>query len=337
MNPTRWANAGWLGLGAVTVPALILGLVTDNGAWDDFWKSYILPPAAIFRKEQSADSTCSLCFFFKSEEEFRFFWASMLVALVVLVGIYSIGMRLGRTYFWPLVVIAATWGLTLACIILPKKLFGHYMLLLIPSTTLFIGFAIFTAVSQSGLMVHSARQLSPRLIFWLRFSVALMVGLQVFRIPVHIYFYRNAFRNPRLLTAQPDPSIVARYILKICQPGDTLSVWGWEPKYYLETGLMPATRDAISHRIISPGPLREYFRKRYLDDLRKSPPTVFVDAVADGNFIWYWTMKDSRHECFPELNEFIETNYILWCDIGLGRPEYPVRIYIAKTRAVPVP
>jgi hypothetical protein len=276
-------------------------------------------------------------FFSKFSEDFRFFWASAGVALAVLVGIYSFGTRLVRKIFWPLVVVTVAWALTLACVLLPGKLFMHYLLLLVPDTTMFVGLVILTAISQSELIKDSGKRISPGSISWLKFSAVLIVGLQVFRIPVHIYNYKDAFRDPHALSVRPGMSLVAQRVLKVSRPGDTLSVWGWEPKYYLETGLIPATREVHCHRIISPGPLREYFRKRYLDDLRKNPPTVFIDAVADGNFIWHWKLEDNRHESFPELNEFIEKNYTLWDSICLGRPQYPVRIYIAKERATAVP
>ena len=49
--------------------------------------------------------------------------------------------------------------------------------------------------------------------------------------------------------------------VSLSEPGDTLSVWGWMPSFYVETGLKPATRDTIGHYIISPGPYQDYFQE----------------------------------------------------------------------------
>jgi len=116
--------------------------------------------------------------------------------------------------------------------------------------------------------------------------------------------------------------------------GDTLSVWGWAPEYNVETGLMPATRDAIGHYVISESPPRNYFRNRYLNDLAKNRPALFIDAVSEKNFHWTWSL-DQTHESFPELDKFIEDNYALWQSIpetNQVRQGRPVRIYVLKER-----
>jgi len=51
------------------------------------------------------------------------------------------------------------------------------------------------------------------------------------------------------------------------------------------TGLSPATRDACSHYLMSPGPYQGYFRNRYLGDLEQSRPVSIRYAVARGAFL----------------------------------------------------
>jgi len=110
-----------------------------------------------------------------------------------------------------------------------------------------------------------------------------------------------------------------------------MSVWGWVPAYYVETGLSPATRDAVSHYLMSPGPYQSYFRNRYLEDLEQARPVAFVDAVARGAFLGP-SGKAEKHEGFPELARFIDENYSLWVDIKLVEGDSPVRLYLLKDR-----
>ncbi len=110
-----------------------------------------------------------------------------------------------------------------------------------------------------------------------------------------------------------------------------MSIWGWQPKLYVLTGVIPATRDSISHYVVSGGPYQSYFRSRYLGDLAKSRPPIFVDTIANGAWLWHsWSDKDA-HESFPELDKFINENYVLWADnTRLSRA--PARIYVLKER-----
>ncbi|MDB6111082.1 MAG: hypothetical protein JWR69_2832, partial [Pedosphaera sp.] len=75
-----------------------------------------------------------------------------------------------------------------------------------------------------------------------------------------------------------------------------------------------------------------YFRKRYLTDLSRSRPAVFIDAVAAGAFIWFWQGTE-KHETFPELANFIDANYTLCKSIQIEPDGAPVRIYLLKQRA----
>ena len=108
------------------------------------------------------------------------------------------------------------------------------------------------------------------------------------------------------------------------------------PSYYVETGLIPATRDAIGHFIIERGQYQDYYRQRYLGDLKRSPPAFFIDAMAAGVFVWKWPdFKFRRHESFPELAEFVDENYTLWLTVHVvteDGPGLPVRIYVKKSR-----
>lgn len=105
------------------------------------------------------------------------------------------------------------------------------------------------------------------------------------------------------------PDVVAA-LLSVTRPGDTMSVWGFMPDYYVVTGAGDATENAHTPFQILDGPYRGYFRDRYLGELRKAPPNVFVDAVGPDSFMF----QDSQREgiaSFSALASFVAANYCL--------------------------
>ncbi len=117
--------------------------------------------------------------------------------------------------------------------------------------------------------------------------------------------------------------------MKQTRPIKSLAIWGWEPGVYVLTGTPPATRDAIGHFVISNGPLQSYFRKRFVGDLREGKPDLFVDSVARGAFMWYWSERDG-YESDPELKSFIEQNYVLVGELPLTARARPVRFFARR-------
>ena len=120
-------------------------------------------------------------------------------------------------------------------------------------------------------------------------------------------------------------SEVSREILHHASLGECLGMWGWMPVFWVETGLLQATRDGQTSRQIEPHPRRDYYRARFLQDLVRSRPPVFVDAVGPGNFGYEDRVQDA-HETFPELRAYIADNYHLVGDIEGSR------IYVRNDR-----
>jgi hypothetical protein len=114
---------------------------------------------------------------------------------------------------------------------------------------------------------------------------------------------------------------VARY----AKPGDPIAVWGHASEYYVQTRTIMAARDADTPHLFYPDPYRDYFRQRYMLDIKKSKPVVFVDAAAPRSF----AMRDRAsqgHEAFAELAAYIREEYELKEDVE------GIRIYVAKAR-----
>jgi hypothetical protein len=119
-------------------------------------------------------------------------------------------------------------------------------------------------------------------------------------------------------------SAVAMAISKYAKRGDPICVWGWASEYYVQTGAYPATHELEVEYFIRPGPYNR-FRPRYMSDIKRNKPVVFVDAVSMDAF--YFTDRATQgHEIFPELAAYIQDNYVLKEEVS------GVRIYVVKAR-----
>ncbi|MBU0480963.1 MAG: hypothetical protein KKG47_07665 [Proteobacteria bacterium] len=127
-----------------------------------------------------------------------------------------------------------------------------------------------------------------------------------------------------------EQSEAARVISQFASsPDDWLAVWGWYSVLNVETGLPSATRENHSLSLHSPlSPYRDQFEKKYVDDLRRFRPIIFVDSkvMNCGPFVPFQYM--------PLLNRYIEDNYVFFRTVP-GSAYWdlePVDIYIRKDR-----
>jgi hypothetical protein len=345
-------GAAVLCLGAAVMPGLILGAVAAGGAFADFWKSYILASVAYAGQERLPSKLKSVWYLFAAPSDFRYFTLGVLALIAVALGAtHALRQPVEDRLRRPLVVIVAQCLLTLACIATAGKTFLHYTLLLVPPLGLLPGLAWFAAkeapgardsreidrtraTRSNGDIVSSvgsrpiAPSSAPPPAASRRLSLAIVFALQAVMAARYIHAVET-----RVLPRGPAPvSHVARHILSVREPGDQLSVWGWVPAYHVETGLIPATRDAVGHFVVSAGPYQDYFRRRHLADLERSRPVFFVDAVATGMFGWGWGDGD-KHESFPALARFVSENYRLWKSVPSTEEGTPVRIYRLEPQA----
>lgn len=200
----------------------------------------------------------------------------------------------------------------------PGRTSQHYLQFLVLPTAIFLGTLYGGLLSRPG-----ASRLTRGA--WLAVFLVLGVGVQV------QYFHADHGR-PHFgeLRTAPDfaHSAVARSLQPYVRPGDTLSVWGWACRYYVELQLPQATREGHTERQITPGPLREYYRTRYLADLREGLPPFFLDSVGPDGFA-FKARENEGHETFPELGEFIAAHYRLVADLE------STRIYVRLDRLAP--
>ena len=229
----------------------------------------------------------------------------------------------------PLIIVVGYLIVALVCLIIAGKKFEHYCLLFVPALALFFGFSVIALKSAFDEQAQGWKRFISGALLWpAAYVFFLFVPIRALRS----YVYFIGTENP-----VHEPSPVASSALGARQIGDTLSVWGWVPSYYVETGIPPATFNAVTFGESEPGILQGYYRKHYLDEIRKSRPAIFIDAVADGAFKhWNENAIVPTHESFPELAKFIDENYVLWSSIRITNvppSATPVRLYILNERA----
>ena len=122
-------------------------------------------------------------------------------------------------------------------------------------------------------------------------------------------------------------SEVAKKILEYARPDDMLVVWGWACRYYVETQLAEGTAENHTERCIYEHPMKPNYRKRFIADMLRNRPAVFIDAVGK-NSVWVQDTTTQGHQNFPELKDFIASNYTLKATVD------EVKIYILNERSV---
>ncbi|AKD55427.1 hypothetical protein [Spirosoma radiotolerans] len=126
---------------------------------------------------------------------------------------------------------------------------------------------------------------------------------------------------------QPIPvSPISKKILSYTRPGDDLTLWGWFPAYHIETQLSQATADNITFRVLMPGPQQQRHQARFLEDLKRHRPAVFVDLVNRTHSFWFLNPDVFGHEQVVPIGTYIQTHYQHVATIN------DERVYVRKDR-----
>jgi hypothetical protein len=291
---------------ALAPTLLVLATTLASGQLEHAWRRYFLHNLLYV---QVTDQTVA-------EAVERMFGMALLDGrFPLLLGTAAVGLLAAIVYFVGrrvrppvLFVIGALLCLAAAfAVIVPRREFLHYLLLLPVPIALLLGGAVGGWWTQPG--SAGARRLIACLLLA---AGALPPVVTRCRQPLPDIYGNFAYHwaHPR--------SPVAMVVRALSGGHGPLGVWGWATHLYVEAGLRQATRDPHSVWDIIATPQRDYHRAIYLEDLRRSAPAVFVDAVGPGAFC-FEHRSQSAHEIFPELAEYVRDNYLLVRDVGEAR------------------
>ena len=311
--------------GLWVVPLGFAATFSMTEVWEDFWISYLRQNAAYTGDGWSglSEALAGVWPFLMSSRAF----GSLAVAAVGVAAVWGLRRAVFRSPSRRALGLLAAFVVATAPVCVSTRHYQHYLLFLVMPLTLLAGAVVATQWQiAEGVPVGRAARRRWLVGGLLALTVAPQVAIKVL------------IGNPYLAEiapgrCQPILGPVAREILRLTVPGDCLVVWGWWAEPYVQTGLPQGTREAISPFQIIAGPEQAYHRRRYLDDLRKNQPRVFVDAVAPAPGVTdFFDRRRFGHETFPALRELIAHDYELAAEIE------GVRIYRRRSaRNQPIP
>ena len=324
-------------LGALLFSVLVILYLTMFSLYEVFWKAYIQQNLLFYSSQslhgaEDANVTLRQQFivFVKliitGPKDTRFLFG--LTAIILLTGTPFLIRKRGYLnpnksqpdtfifVYYSLAFLAAS----IYSIVKPGNLFEHYLLFLIVPSGFLIG--VFLGEIEKFLQSPELTRQNLKLSF-LTVAVATIVASSCLQVVTSVKAGNDYIRHRRHY-AENYGSPLAKTILKYASAGELMAIWGWTPTLYVDTGLIQATRDGASVWQIKPGPLQDYFVKRYAGDLLKSNASLFVDAVAPGMF-FFQDRQRQGHEVFPEIANIIKNNYKFVDEVG------GVRLYL-KTR-----
>lgn len=296
---------------------LFLAMALGTGQVSHFFESYVLNNIAYATGGQTMRTALlgmwpalSLTWSFPS-----FLVAvSTLTAAGVTLGLISL--RPPSGFFWSALVAVVA---AIVAILFPGQSFNHYLLFLILP-----GSWLAAAAAQSAWDAHpSHRNL---------FIPLALIPVLGFPTAARLLAAHPLAFTPVPETASPLELGIARVVSQFAEPGDKLAVWGWAPRIHVDSRLPQATRDGNCFRQIHPSPQRDtYYFPRFMEDIRRSRPAVFVDAVGPG-LLFFSNRADAGHETFPTLKEYVSQHYTFLTD-AYGARVYARRDLIASRTA----
>ncbi len=330
----RWLLCGFLTAGGFTVPAVILAGTALGGVFNNFWQSYVVMNIGYASNSAPLGaflaSLPSLSF---SMREFVTIFEGMIIAGLTGLGWVTVAGGWRNADRRGIAIMGASSAVMVSALfssVAPCRQFPHYfMLSVLPLAAWAYSCCAIRPVRDEG--SNAPREFAPGLLaMWAAVGIALqmadfIVSRAIIQVRGHVREYVDVPRSD-----------VADTILRYASKGEPLAVWGWMHEYHVETGMKRATSDVVLEYLwntnIEGKPVDRYlelipdhFKNLFVDDLRRSNPPVFVDAVAPGSFIF----SDTRafgYETFPALREFVDENYSFAHEIR------GIRIFVRKDR-----
>lgn len=287
-----WRSLGGLVVGGLFFPALVSLFAAGFGVFDDFVHFYIAGNFAYSAEAGFWYFLGQFPFFVGRTADFLTF---VTPTLLLIVGWLFLQFRKGKGNPGLLVFIAALIAASGYAIIKPGNEFTHYLLYLVLPICLLNAWLIDT---------FRAPRYTVAWVVLIMLSIGINSVIQTNRlVKTTLTDYLNApfaFRQFYL-------SETAQEIRKFAQSGEDLVVWGWAPQYNVQTQMPQGVCDNHTIRCVMGNDIPTH-RARYLQNIQRSRPPVFVDAVGPHS-MWLYDRNAYGYETFPELKKFIDTNY----------------------------
>lgn len=254
--------------------------------------------------------------------------------------------RLPLSFSWLMALVVLTATAALWSVITPGTEFGHHLLLLV------FPLGWLTGLSVQCMAQRTAPATATRRTNWVRIATIVLMaeaGLVVLAAPYARHLLRQhrgqaddlfdaelanhpygwlVNDNPPLYLfprkARLVPSPVARAAQRYAGRSDRLVVWGWACRLYVESQLPQGVSEAQSQRCIVPNPMQTDYLSRYVRELRRNRPVLFLDAVGPTSL--FFTKPQQRHEHFGGLARAVADQYALVDSVDA------VRIYVRRDR-----
>lgn len=253
-----------------------------------------------------------------------------MIALLILPGSFVLLCRKSRweggSVKWFGFLMAAVLGAAVTAAYVPHRQYRHYLLLLVLPLTIATAWPVVAVSAEPvvGDQEDLSEQRRARAPFLLVFA-ALTLACQLVEVGSAV----EAGGSQDLRTFASISSTVrapeSDLIDSLTQPEGTISVWGWNGGPYVGTGRVSALKEFIAGQLFLDNPeVRAYYRESYLHGLRLHRPELFIDAVENGRGPFD---PRNRFEVIPEINSFIQSNYVHVLDA------YKERFYIRRDLA----
>jgi hypothetical protein len=320
-----------MALGGLTVPTLILLPVAIGGAWGDFVEFYIRTALGYRNKAQVPVGAGSLIF---GVREFGFLVVSvsvLSVAALVTAVVKRVSLLREKHYGSMLGFAAVYLWVTAFSILKTGYPFPHYLMLLIVPGVSLLGITFKPLLGSFPVECRKESAPAPvldRVVFVL---VACALGGQMY------FSALDLSRNRQFLRDWGNGLHPAGEIIqKLVQPGDTIAVWGWAPKFNVMSQTPSALRFSQCMFLLDPAAperISQVFFDRFFADLVKNRPRLFLDAPDE--FVWpeYPHGEMARHWVLPVLSEFVRKNYSIVGTIPSAPGKVPIMVYKRREEA----
>ena len=297
-----WKRLFILVISGLMPTLLILSVVWMYGGIGDFWISYVKGNLLYATSEQPGFSQRMVILFdiLFAPVELKYFLNFLFT--IILFGVFlviSLWNRISWKSKMQILFAVVLFGISVYCVILPSRSFGHYILLLIlPLTVLQIViiqtlcFALFKNFNGKASHKHMLK----------------LVLATIFLCTTSVYYFKNNITHQAVYLENANKYYngyapvgeLAAVLNHYYSPGARIATWEYEPEVFEGNDYLMGTR--FSAFTAPQGQLYQYYIDTYLRDLQVNKPRLFIES-------FYRT--SNRFENVSEVKKHIDEHYIL--------------------------